>query len=84
MWKQSKLRHILSPRLNIYTAACVAAAALALQSCSSTSCDDDVAAGVELRFRASAADGSRATTTLTTSATLNDFKVWGTYRTKVG
>lgn len=83
MWKQSKLRHILSPRLNIYTAACVAAAALALQSCSSTSSDDDVAAGVELRFSASAADGSRATT-LTTSATLNDFKVWGTYRTKVG
>ena len=84
MWKQSKLRHILSPRLNIYTAACIAAAALALQSCSSTSSDDDVAAGVELRFSASAADGSRATTTLTTSATLNDFKVWGTYRTKVG
>lgn len=83
MWKQSKLRHILSPRLNIYTAACIAAAALALQSCSSTSSDDDVAAGVELRFSASAADGSRATT-LTTSATLTNFNVWGTYRTKVG
>ena len=53
-------------------------AALGLPSCSSSSVDDDVRQGVELRFSASSPESRAA---LTTAANFNQFQVWGTYRT---
>lgn len=69
-----------------YTAAgflLTAVVALLFSSCTSSSESerDDLSAGIEMRFNASAQD-TRAT--LTTNSSLTDFNVWGAYRALAG